>query len=79
MSVFSDFINEESLNQEQIVFINKIVDYIVQNGYIEDVSSLIQPPFDKPHKFIKLFDGSKQKKIVELISKIKENAVKIMG
>lgn len=76
MSVFSDFINEESL---QIVFINKIVDYIVQNGYIEDVSSLIQPPFDKPHKFIKLFDGSKQKKIVELISKIKENAVKAMG
>ncbi len=79
MSVFSDFINEQSLNQEQIVFINKIVDYVAQNGYIEDVSTLVQPPFDKPHKFIKLFDGSKQKKIVELVNKIKENAINVVG
>lgn len=79
MNVFSDFINEQSLNQEQIVFINKIVDYVVQNGYIEDISTLVQPPFDKPHKFLKLFDGSKQKKIVELVNKIKENAINVVG
>jgi len=79
MSVFSDFINEQSLNQEQIVFINKIIDYVVQNGYIEDISTLVQPPFDKPHKFIKLFDRSKQKKIVEFINKIKENAINVVG
>ena len=32
---------------------------------------------NKPQSFIKLFDDSKQKKIVELVSRIKENAVKI--
>jgi type I restriction enzyme R subunit len=76
---FSEFINDQSLSQAQIVFVKKIIDYITQNGYIENVSELMKPPFDKPQNFIKLFDGSKQKKIEEAVSKIKENAVKIVG
>lgn len=76
---FSEFINDQSLSQAQIVFVKKVIDYIVQNGYIENVSELMKPPFDKPQSFIKLFDGSKQKQIVELVTKIKENAVKIVG
>jgi len=75
---FSDFINDQSLSQTQIVFVKKVIDYVVQNGYIDNVSELMKPPFDKPQSFIKLFDGSKQKRIVEAISKIKENAVKIV-
>ncbi|HEY8910715.1 MAG TPA: type I restriction-modification enzyme R subunit C-terminal domain-containing protein, partial [Desulfosporosinus sp.] len=76
---FSEFINDQSLNQSQIVFVKKVIDYIVQNGYIENVIELTKPPFDKPQSFIKLFDGSKQKRIVELVARIKENAVKIVG
>lgn len=76
---FSKFINDQSLSQSQIVFVKKVIDYIVQNGYIENVSELIRPPFDKPQSFIKLFDGTKQKQIVEVITQIKENAVKIVG
>ena len=76
---FSEFINDQSLSQSQIVFVKKVIDYIVQNGYIENVTELTKPPFDKPQSFIKLFDGSKQKRIVELVSRIKENAVKIVG
>ena len=76
---FSEFINDQSLNQLQIVFVKKVIDYIVQNGYIENVTELTKPPFDKSQSFIKLFDGSKQKRIVELVSRIKENAVKIVG
>ncbi|KJS16490.1 MAG: DEAD/DEAH box helicase [Peptococcaceae bacterium BRH_c4b] len=76
---FSEFINDQSLSQTQIVFVKKVIDYIVQNGYIENVSELMKPPFDKPQSFIKLFDGSKQKQIVELVTMIKENAVKIVG
>ncbi|WP_301173560.1 DEAD/DEAH box helicase family protein [Brevibacillus nitrificans] len=79
MAAFSAFINDQSLNQAQIVFVKKVVDYVVQNGYIENVSELMKPPFDKPQSFIKLFDGVKQKQFVELISLIKENAVKIVG
>ena len=76
---FSEFINDQSLNQAQIVFVKKVIDYMVQNGYIENVSELMKPPFDKPQSFIKLFDGSKQKQIVETVLKIKENAVKIVS
>lgn len=76
---FSEFINDQSLNREQIVFVNKVIDYVVQNGYIENVSELMKPPFDKPQSFVRLFDGVKQKKIVETIAKIKDNAVKVVG
>ncbi len=76
---FSEFINDQSLSQVQIVFVKKVVDYIVQNGYIDNVAELTKPPFDKPQSFIKLFDGTKQKKLVEMVNQIKENAVRIMG
>lgn len=75
MNEFSDFINTQSLNQQQIVFVKKIVDYIVQNGYIENLSELMKPPFDKPVSFIRLFNGTKQKHLVDIINKFKENAV----
>ena len=77
MTVFSSFINEQGLNQQQIVFVNKIVDYVVQNGYIESVAELLKPPFDKPQSFIKLFSASEQTVIISLVNMIKENAVKI--
>jgi type I restriction enzyme, R subunit len=78
-AAFSEFINDQALSQAQIVFVRKVIDYIVQNGYIENVSELVKPPFDKPQRFINLFEGSKQKRIVELVTQIKENAVKIVG
>ncbi len=76
---FSEFINDQSLSRAQIVFVKKVIDYIVQNGYVENVSELMKPPFDKPQSFIKLFGGSKQKQIVKLVTQIKENAVRIMA
>jgi type I restriction enzyme R subunit len=79
LAAFSEFINDQSLTRAQIVFVKKVIDYIVQNGYIEDISELTKPPFDKPQSFIKLFDGSRQKRLVEVIKQIKENAVKVVG
>jgi len=55
-AVFSEFINDQSLNQAQIVFVRKIVDYIVKNGYVENMAELMKPPFDKPVSFMKMFD-----------------------
>ncbi|TBL68364.1 DEAD/DEAH box helicase family protein [Paenibacillus thalictri] len=77
--VFSEFINDQSLSQAQIVFVKKVIDYIVQNGYIDNVSELTKPPFDKPQSFVKLFDGTKQRRLVEMVTQIKENAVKVLG
>lgn len=79
MAAFSTFINDQSLNQAQIVFVKKVIDYITQNGYIEHMSELVKPPFDKPQSFVKLFDGAKQKELIALVNKIKENAVQIVG
>lgn len=79
VAAFSEFINDQSLNLSQIVFVKKIVNHIVNNGYIDNVSELMKPPFDKPQSFIKLFDGAKQKQIVEAVTSIKDNAVKVIG
>lgn len=77
MDAFSDFIDDQSLNQPQIVFVHKVIDYVVQNGYIENVTELMKPPFDKPQSFGKLFDLSKQQRLVEIVKGVKENAVRI--
>lgn len=75
MQVFSGFINEQCLNAQQIVFVHKVVDYVVQNGYIESATELMKPPFDKPQSFIKLFAPPEQVTLVALVNQIKENAL----
>lgn len=77
MAAFSDFIDDQTLNQSQIVFVRKVIDYVVQNGYIENVTELMKPPFDKPQSFGKLFDLTKQQRLVEIVKAVKENAVRI--
>lgn len=79
LKAFSSFINEQNLNANQIVFVNKVIDYIEQNGYVENLAELTKPPFDKPQSFIKLFDADKQKKFVHIINEVKDNATKIIS
>ena len=40
MQAFSAFINDQSLNQKQIAFVNKIINHIELNGYMENVAEL---------------------------------------
>lgn len=75
MAAFSKFINDQSLNQKQIAFLHKIINHIEQNGYMESVTILTKPPFDKPLSFTRLFDRKTQIAIMAAINKIKENAV----
>lgn len=75
MAAFSQFINNQSLNQKQIAFLHKIINHIEQNGYMESVTMLTKPPFDKPLNFTKLFDKKMQVEIMAAINKVKENAV----
>ena len=77
MQAFSDFINDQSLNQKQIAFVNKIINHIEVNGYMENVAELTKPPFDKPVSFIRLFDAKTRTALMERIDQIRENAVKI--
>ena len=77
MQAFSKFINDQSLNQRQISFVNKIINHIEQNGYMESVANLQKPPFDKPVSFIKLFDAKTRSDILAAINEVKDNAISI--
>ena len=77
MAAFSQFINDSSLNQNQIAFIHKIITHIENNGYIEDVKILMSPPFDKPYSFVKMFDPQTRTAIIQTIEKIKNNAMQV--
>ncbi len=73
MEAFAGFINTGDLNEQQIAFVHKVVDYIVENGYMEP-RALTQPPFDRPQSFIRMFNTRQQKGLIAVISRIKENA-----
>ena len=78
MLAFSQFINDESLNQKQIAFVHKVINHIEQNGYMENITDLQKPPFDKPVSFIKLFDAKRRSEMIQTIESIKENATRIV-
>ncbi len=79
MEAFSEFINDQSLNQKQIAFVHKIINHVEQNGYMENVAVLAKPPFDKPLGFTKLFDKNTQKALMEAINQFRENAVTVVA
>jgi type I restriction enzyme, R subunit len=79
LKVFSSFISEENLNANQIAFLNRVIDYIEQNGYLKNALELTKPTFDKPQSFIKLFDAGKQKKLVHIVNQFKENVTKTIS
>lgn len=78
MQAFSKFINDQSLNQQQIVFIHKIIDNIEINGYMEP-SALVKAPFDRPQTFIKMFNKDTQIALVQTINDLNNNAVALAG
>ena len=77
MEAFSAFINDGSLNQRQIAFVHQIISHIEKNGYMEDVTELIRPPFDRPVSFVKLFDAQRQAALLAAIRQVRENALRI--
>lgn len=74
MEAFAEFINDESLSQQQMAFVHRVVDYVEQNGYM-DPSALMKTPFDRPVSFFRLFDDGRQKRLVQIINQVRENAL----
>ena len=77
MQAFSKFINDESLNAKQIAFVEKVIHYIEQNGYVESKAVLMKPPFDQPILFTRLFDGKTGSELMDTINSVKENATHV--
>lgn len=77
MQAFSAFINDSSLNRQQIEFVHKVIRHVEQNGYMEDIADLQKPPFDKPVRFFKLFDSKTRTALMSAVNAVKDNAVSI--
>ncbi len=79
MTAFAKFMNEVPLNDRQIKFVHKVITYIENNGYIDDVKELTKPPFDKPASIVKLFNAQRMRELMDIVSSIKDNALVKMG
>lgn len=73
---FSEFLNDNNLNSDQIYFINQIVEYIVRNGIMKDFSVLQDSPFTDYGSIVDIFsDVSVWMGIKGIIDNINANAV----
>ena len=48
---FAQYLNDVNLDSRQIYFVNQIVEYIVHNGVMKDLSVLQEPPFTDQWKY----------------------------
>ena len=72
---FAEYLNDVSLDSRQIYFVNQIVEYIVQNGVMKDLSVLQEPPFTDKGSIVEVFgDLSLWLKIRQTIETINANA-----
>lgn len=75
-TAFSGYIDEASLNSDQIYFLDQIIDYIVTNGTMKDMSVLKDPPFTNQGSVSELFsDITSWQKIRSAIEQINNNAI----
>ncbi|MBR5637279.1 MAG: restriction endonuclease subunit R, partial [Pseudobutyrivibrio sp.] len=73
---FSEFLDETNYDSRQIYFVNQIVEYIVHNGMLTDLSVLQESPFTDQGSVVDIFtDLSVWASIRKIIDKINANAV----
>lgn len=72
---FSEYLSDASLNSDQIYFVNQIVEYIVRNGIIRDMSILREPPFTDRGSIAEIFtDLNTWARIKQTIESVNANA-----
>ena len=72
---FSEFLNETSMDSRQIYFVNQIVEYIVHNGIMKDLSVLQESPFTDKGSVVEVFtDLNLWMGIRKVIEQINANA-----
>jgi len=73
---FAEFLNDTSLDSNQIYFVNQIVEYIVHNGLMKDLSVLQDTPFTDNGSVVEVFtDLSVWLDIKRVIDRINANAI----
>lgn len=75
---FSNYLNNANLDSRQIYFVNQIVEYIVRNGMMKDLSVLQEPPFTDQGSVVEIFtDLSLWLGIKSVIEQINKNAAAV--
>ena len=73
---FSVYLNDTSLDSRQIYFVNQIVEYIVHNGLMKDLSVLQESPFTDKGSVVDIFtDLTVWMGIRKIIDQVNANAV----
>ena len=72
---FSEYLTDTSLDERQIYFVNQIVEYIVHNGMMKDMSVLQESPFTDKGSVVEIFtDLNVWMGIRKVIDEINANA-----
>ena len=75
-AAFADYLENANLNDRQIYFVNQIVEYIVHNGMLKDLSVLQESPFTDQGSIVEIFtDMNVWMGIRKVIDTINANAV----
>mgnify|MGYP002517562566 CR=1 FL=1 len=54
-AAFAEYLNDVNLDADQIYFVNQIIEYIVRNGVMKDMSVLQEPPFTDRGSIVEIF------------------------
>ena len=69
---FSEYLNDVNLDSRQIYFVNQIIEYIVHNGMMKDLSVLQEAPFTDHGSIVDIFPDLKVwtgiRKVIEKIN-----------
>ena len=71
---FAEFLNNTNLDSRQIYFVNQIVEYIIHNGVMKDLSVLRESPFTDKGSIVEIFTEPVWMGIRKVIEQINMNA-----
>lgn len=75
-AAFAEFLNDTNLDSRQIYFVNQIVEYIVHNGMMKDLSVLQDTPFTDRGSIVEVFrDLTVWTGIQRVIEQVNANAL----
>ena len=75
-AAFAEYLNDTNLDSRQIYFVNQIVEYIVHNGVMTDLSVLQESPFTDYGSIVEVFaDLSLWAGIRKAIENVNKNAL----
>ena len=75
-AAFAEFLNDVTLDSRQIYFVNQIVEYIVHNGLMKDMSVLQEAPFTDQGSVVEVFtDMTVWIGIKNVIDRVNANAL----